>query len=225
MTKRIRAALVAACLAGGWWASPAGAQTLKPKPKNLEVDAGFLWTGGASLGSAPVNETKPDGSPFAQASTTSQIKAGPGAEVRLAYRLHGSIWVEAIGAWSRTTFATTVTGDTEGAANVVATEAASQFTVAGAVVFCLPRHGKIEPFVRGGGGWMRQVSSGFFVGENGTIGDVGGGVKYWVRDRPKSVPIGIRIEGRVVIQSGGFILGTRARRLSPAFAAAAIFRF
>ena len=216
---------MAACVAMTGLA--ASAQTRAPRPPRMEFSAAVLWTGSVSYGSRSANETRPDGSLLPLFSTTSKLSAGTGLEGRLAARLGGHVQAELTGTWSLADLQTTATGDFENAASTTSTLGVSVFTVEGAALWLFPRVGKLQPFVRGGGGWLRELTSDRALTGDGTVANAGAGVKYFWYERSRGFVkrFGLRSDLRLVWRSGGLSLGTKANLLAPAVTAGVIIGF
>ena len=68
---------------------------------------------------------------------------------------------------------------------------------------------------------MRELAAGATVAETGVIGNVGTAVKYWW-GAPSSIQrrrLGLRLDGRAVLRSGGVDLGVTGVRVAPAASA------
>jgi len=109
----------------------------------------------------------------------------------------------------------------------VATGAISQFTLEGSGIWYFARRGPIEPYVRGGVGWLRQLSADQALYNDGLVTNTGGGVKIWLSERDHGFPkrLALRLEGRLAVRSGTFTLGPKSRIVSSAFAAGVIVGF
>lgn len=190
-----------------------------------ELGVGSPITGGIKLGSQTAALLAPDGSPFTLFRTDSRIAPGFGVEVNLAYRLTDKLTGEATGSWNRMRFRTKVSADAEGAEDLTAELSASRFTVEGSALWLLTRRNKMEFFVRGGGGWMRELAEGNALFENGGVGTAGVGMKYLLKERASGRirRLSLRLEGRALVRSGGLTVGSRSTKMTPAFAASLTF--
>jgi hypothetical protein len=115
------------------------------------------------------------------------------------------------GAWNRAELRSTASGDFEGAAPTTATIRISVFSIEGSAFWSFPRHGKWEPFAGGGAGWRRELTEDRALTGDGAIASGGGGVKYWWYEHGHG-PIqrfGFRSELRLVLRSGGLMLGQK----------------
>lgn len=179
------------------------------------------------MGSARANLTSSAGTSLTLFSTTSRLAAGSGLDLRLSVPLTRAFSVEGSGTWRNAELETKTTGDFEGAANQTLTQTTSQFSIEAGALWNLTRRGRLEPFVRGGAGWMRQLSGDGALARNGLVGNLGGGVKYWWREDASGLfkRLGLRAEAGALVRSGGIVLGSQKRFVSLAFSGAAIFGF
>ena len=213
-------------------ASPAGAdaQTSSPSTsakRKIEVDAGVVFVGSATFAPANANLTAPDGTPLALFSTTNDLTGSRGIEAHVVFPLNRRMEAELSGTWTRADFQSRISGDFEAAEPVTATLGLSMYTVETSVVFYLKRRGKLDPFVRGGAGWLREVTKGGDLSADGVVASGGAGVKYWFRERDRGLfkRLGLRAEFRVVSRSGGLSLDLSRRLIAPAGSVSAILGF
>ena len=75
--------------------------------------------------------------------------------------------------------------------------------------------------VRGGAGWMREMAGWGTYAEDGAIGDLGLGVKYWwhTRARDDTGRLALRVDARLAGRAGGIVIGARTFRVAPLVAA------
>ncbi len=191
-------------------AASASAQTRSTKPRTTpwELSGGVTWTGGSTIGPLSANETQPNGSPLALFTASTKVDGAIGFAANLSRKVGGPLRLEATGAWSRPTISTSVTGDFEGAALVTATNQTTDVSVVGAAVVELFKRAGWVPFVRGGAGWMRQLSDDQALSSDGTVVVLGGGVKYWTKGRAKPGQVGFRLDAGVVGRTGGILPGS-----------------
>ena len=130
---------------------------------------------------------------------------------------------EVSGTWGQADLRSQISGDFEGAAPITATNRLTVFTVEGSGIWYFRGRGRLEPFVRAGAGWMRQLTADEALAGDGTIANAGAGVKYWYfeRDRGRLKRLGLRFEARAVGRFGGLELGTKDRLISPAVSVSA----
>jgi hypothetical protein len=202
--------------------SPAWAQA---RSRPWEFSGGVTWARGFSLGATSGDETRPNGAPFPLFTAQTRLDAVTGLGAAVSRQLGGPISAEADGSWRKPTYRTTVTSDAEQATPVDATNVATEFAVAGAVVVTLARHSPLEPFLRVGGGWRRELSEDRTLLANGRLVMIGGGVKYWMGGRGLGGNLGLRVDVGVLGRSGGLQGGTGTFHFAPAAGASLSFRF
>jgi len=202
----------------------AAAQTRQPPPtvkspavgRDMEITVGGVFLLPTPMGSQDINLIAPDGSPLTIATTTSKTAASFGAEARFGFRASNRWRFEITGGWSSVQFQTAVSGDAE-AESVTASIGVSRFTAGGAATLRVAQKGKHEFYVLGGGSWMRELSelSAAGVYDDGAIIDGGGGFKMWWRERAngKVKRLGLRLEGRVGVRTGGLSLDDKSAHL------------
>lgn len=216
-------------------AAPSAAQASSPqsrppaasRDRGIEVTVGAAWTGGNSFGSADANLQAPNGSSLTLFKTSSDLGAGGGLEAHVSFRVAKPLAAEVSGTWTHQTISTSVSGDFENADSLTATVGVSRFTFEGSGVWTLNGRGHARWFVRGGFGWMREVDETGVLVEDGTIANVGGGVKYWWRDQARGSfrKIGLRVEARAAIRSSGISLDQKSTRVAPVLAGGLVFGF
>jgi hypothetical protein len=194
-----------------------------PRPRSFEVSAALIALGGVDFGmhSATLTSDNPGNSDFSLFSAATTIGTGAGFDGRVTFNVTRTFGVEGGFTWSRQTVRSRITGDFEGAPATTISERLSTYFIEGAVVAHLRRlcfgGGKGQPFVFGGGGYLRQLDGGAFLVDTGTVGHVGGGVKYFFASRPQGLrrSLGLRADGRLYVRSGGLELDVeKTRRVS-----------
>jgi hypothetical protein len=97
-------------------------------------------------------------------------------------------------------------------------EKLAQYTVDVSGVFDLPAplmNGRLQPYVSGGIGYLRQLHEGRLLVETGRTAHVSGGVRYWLRRVPnRRLALGVRAEARYLRRSGGIEFEDEARGLA-----------
>jgi hypothetical protein len=216
-----------AVLIGVIWASAAAAQTpvsTAPSPAShggqTEFAVGASFLPPVPMGSANVDYLKSSGVPYSLANTSSRTGASVGLEVRIGFRVRQRLSFEMSGAWSHVSFQTSVANDVE-ASPLTASIGVSRFAAGGAIVFKIRSRGRKEIYALAGASWMReisQISTGALY-DDGAIVDGGAGVKIWFRDQGKGrvKRVGLRIEGRVGLRTGGLQLDTKSPHVVSAF--------
>ncbi|HUL74277.1 MAG TPA: hypothetical protein VLT86_14320 [Vicinamibacterales bacterium] len=195
--------------------------------RGIDVTVGGAWTGGTSFGSSNATLQAPDGSSLTLFTTSSELGAGSGFELHLGFRVTKTLNVEASGSWSRAELRTAVTSDFEDAAPVTATNRVSRFTLEGSALWTVLARGRARWFVRGGVGWQRELDETQVLTDDGTIANLGGGVKYWWRQHGRGVfgNLGFRAEARAAFRSSGLSLDQKQTRVSPVIAGGVMFGF
>jgi len=208
-------------------ATSASAQTAAVRAGGPEVDLGIVWTRGGSYGSANANLTTPAGTPQPLFSVATDLGPEIALDARFAVRVAGRLRVEVSGTWGRADVRSHITGDFEGAAPATATDRLTVYTVQGSGIWSFRIRGKLQPFVRAGAGWMRELTSDQALAGDGRIANAGVGVKYWWFERARGglKRLGVRAETRAVGRFGGLELGTKDRLIAPAVSVNAIIGF
>jgi len=206
------------------WPSVAVAQAAAPR---WELGVSLLWQGPMSAGSASADLIRPDGGVLPLLRTQADFGAGPGVEVRLATAVTRRLAAAVTGSWTRTDVRVRVTEDVDGAPPLTLAETVSRVAIEGAGLWTLATRPRASIYARAGAGWMREVAGGGLLVEDGGIGTVGAGVKYWWRLPPpgRGRALGLSAEGRAVVRSGGLRLGARGLRVSPAASVGLVMGF
>jgi hypothetical protein len=178
---RLRTLVMAAALGA--------AAVLAPRPAaaqpRLDVTVSGAWWDGYDLGqrrAAITGPQTPTGSPVTLFDNDVAIRPGPGAELRLGWRVFDGVYAEATGGVGMNTIEAHVHDDIEQAPAITASSALTQITIEGGALIELPTwrlaHGNLVPFVGGGGGYLRQVHEDRVLVETGRSLYAGGGVKW-----------------------------------------------
>ena len=203
--------------------TPASPRTPSAAPP-WEVALTTTWARGLSIGPLEGSETQPSGADFALFTAQSRIDNISGLAVTITRHLSGPFSVEADGVWSRITYRTSVLSDFENATLIDVTNAATEFGVAGAAVVTFARHSRLQPFVRGGGGWRRELSNDQTFSTDGYLVIAGGGVKYWWGANAATSRVGLRADVGLVGRSNGLATGDKIR-FAPGASAGLSLRF
>ena len=215
-------------------ASISNAQDAAPRSRSLEISASALALGGVDFGDQNANLTANDpGNPdFILFATSSKIKPGAGLDARVAFNVTRTFAIEGAFTWLRQTAETEIASDAEGIPNVTLTEELSTYFVEGAAVLHLRgmtfAHGRGIPFVFGGGGYLRQLDGSSILVDTGTVFHAGGGLKYFLTQRPRGLvrDVGIRADGRIYVRSGGLeLVEEKSRRSTWGVAGGLVVRF
>jgi hypothetical protein len=216
---------------------PARAHAQPPREGRLEIGGSLGFAGTHDLGSLNATETGngvPGGSPVTLFTTTTAIERGPLFEGRVAWHLTRALAVEGTFGVIPTHLRTSITNDFEQASPTTATSTLTQYTAEAGVVWHLDGlrfgHGRVRPFVTGGGGYLRQLHDSGTLVETGKSAYAGGGVKIALHEaaRGKSShleAIGVRADVAAHFTHGGFDLDRNAWRAYPTLTGGAFVCF
>ena len=222
-----RGVMAAVCaVVCGCAASAAEAQTATGDGR-FEVSGGVTWTSHLSLGSIGATETAASGG-FTLFSTSTELAAAPGVEVRLGVRLTPVFEVEGSSSYSQPRLQSTISGDFESSTTITASEVVHQYTVDGALVANIARWrmgDRTMPFVLAGAGYIRDLHEGETLAVSGQRYFAGGGIKYLLVSRPHRLKgVGVRVDARALAQRKGVAFDGRLR-VTPTLAASLFLRF
>lgn len=223
-----RAGSIVAFGLAAWLAVPRPAHAQASAPaRPFEITLGGSWAAPIGLGTADANFLNNSGGDFAQFRTSSGLGQGFGLETSIGFGLTRRLYADAIGGWTRISLSTDVSSDFEGASDVTLSQPGSRFLVGGAIRLLLSDPKKLTWFVRGGVTWMRETAGGNTLTEDGFLTAAGVGVDYLWRNSPRASVhrLGLRIEGRLNLRSGGLALGEDKLRAGVAAAASLIMGF
>lgn len=195
----MRGALLALAMAA--FAAPASAQT------RWEVAPGVIWFSGMDLGSSTAVLERPGGGDFDLFKTDTTLDSGLGASAAVSFYLSRRLALEAGFSYARPSASTRVTSDAEGAEAVTSKIGLQQYLIEGNLRWYLNDSARgWRPFVRGGGGYLRQLDDSSAHVETGHAIQAGLGVDRAFRDRTSGAlkRAGLRVDGRVIARSGGF---------------------
>lgn len=182
-----------------------------------EISPSLAVDGPASMGTTRAVIQAPSGDDIVLFTAKSRTTTGIGASLRVSHRI-GARWrVGVRGSWSRPDFETRLTGDLEGADDVVASVGLHRFVVAAEVERTLSRRGKAEWVMGAGAGWLRELTADRAVTGNGFALHAGGGLKYWMRDgQPGWLGrIALRVDAGLAVRRDGVSSGDQKLRWSP----------
>jgi hypothetical protein len=202
---------------------PARAQTAGRN----EAAIGGFWLGAMSLGRSSADLDRSGGGSLPIFRSDVRMGPGAGVEVHAGRALTGRLSVEGTGTWTLMEIRTRVSGDLEDAPAATLTTDVSRLAVEVSALWTVRGHARRSIFVRAGGGWMRELAGGLTLAEDGAIGNIGGGVKYWWRNpaQGRGRRMGVRVDGRAVLRSRGANLGSGTVRMAPAASASLIVGF
>jgi hypothetical protein len=189
-------------------ASTASAQTPK-----VEVTFGGVASGAGSAGDVNAILIDSSGNAMSLFRTANRVAPGVGAELHVAVRVRPQWQLELSGSWLKADLESTITSDFEDADTLTASQGLNQFTVEGSAMYRFSRRGKVDPFLRIGGGWLREITSDRALVANGLSANLGGGIKY------RLGRVALRVEARLAVRHGGIAFGDAGTRLAPVVAA------
>jgi hypothetical protein len=192
-------------------ALPASAQGRKG---SWEVAPGIIWFAGTDLGSSAATLERPGGGEFELFRTSTSQEGAIGAAVAVSFQATPKLTIEVAFSYARPGIATRVTADAEDAPSITATAGLQQYLVEGGARWYLTRSiGRFRPFLRAGGGYLRQLDDDAAHVETGRTIHAGAGLDRAFVDRAQGRlrRIGARLEGRVIGRSGGFDVEDKVR--------------
>jgi hypothetical protein len=209
-------------------AVPAVAQTKPAVPrKQKEFVLGMTVPGPTALGETTAELLNGSGNPVTLFRTKNSLGWGFGLETGLGWEMKKSLWLEAMGSWTRTSLKSEIREDLEGAQGDEVSSPVSRFVLEAAMVRYFREKGTAAWFLRVDGGWMRETAGGATLTGDGFIGGGGVGYRRWYRTNGKGgvKRMGIRFEARAVVRSGGLSLGETSVHVGPGFAAHMVWGF
>ena len=210
-------------------APAAFAQAADPLQTRLEMAFGAVWIGRQPLGASSANQTTSTGGTQPLFSTSSDLSSAAGIDGRIGVRVTRSLVAEVEASYLKPQLRIAISGDSEGAAAVTATETIQQFTIGGTVLWYLLHRGwapRFAPFAMAGGGYLRQLHDQATLVETGRFYQFGGGATYLLVSRPHfhTKGIGARVDVRALIRSKG-VAFDGGSKTSPAVGVSAFVRF
>lgn len=179
----------------------------------LDVTVSGAWWDGYGLdrGRAAITGPQaPTGSPVTLFDTDAAIRPGPGAELRLGWRVFRGVYAEATGGVAVNAIEARVSGDIEQAPAITVSATLAQITIEGGALIELATlrlpAGNLVPFIDGGGGYLRQVHEDRVLIETGRTIYAGAGVKWRssvVTPRGLLQRLVLRADARLVSRTGG----------------------
>lgn len=184
-------------------ASPADAQARR---HSLEAAAGGVWFSGADLGTAEATLETPGGGAFVLFRTETSLDAGFGAAASVTFFVTERLAIEAGFSYARPGVSTRVTADAEDGEPVTSAIGLQQYLIEGGARWYLARtFGRMHPFLRAGGGYMRQLDEQSTHVEAGRTFHAGAGIDraFVERGEGRVRRIGLRLDARFVARAGG----------------------
>lgn len=223
MTARIVTAFTL-CLLGS--SVPAAAQS--PPTGRFAISVGPEWLGSTGQGGAIATETSNARVPVILFRTESELAGGMGATTAFAVRLTKHLWIETAVRYHAPRLRIRTTDDLEGA-DASLEESLQQYQIEAGGLW-LPEGARLgrrtQMFAVGGVGYLRQLHSRQLLAESGRIYSAGGGAIFSLPGRQGGTfgAVGLRVEGRAVVSTGGTAFDDRAHT-APAASASLFLRF
>ena len=199
----------------------------RPPRRPIDFSLGGSLIAPVGVGSSSATLITPSGGELTLFDVESRFGPGVGAEATLGVPVSGAFWIEASGGWSRVTARSRISDDVELAPALTLTETIMRVSGEGALMWYFSNRGPTSWFARGSGGWMREITGGNTVVEDGWLGSGGVGVRHWWRENGTGAlkRMGLRAEGRVLLRTSGVAFGSRSLRIAPAASAFVVFGF
>ena len=224
----VLATVVFSCLADQALAQASASQRQTTQKREKEFVIGGVFAGPTSVGSAPAELLGGSDVPTVTLfRVENSLAPGFGIEANIGVRWRGPWWIEVSGGWTRSQVRTKITDDFEDAPNETISSPMSRFLLEGAMLRYFRSRASSSLFARFNGGWMRETAGGNTLVGDGLIAGGGIGYRHWWRTAGKgSVKrLGLRLEGRAEIRSGGISLGEAGIRFGPSATALLVFGY
>lgn len=198
------------------------ASAQSPSPGRFAISVGPEWLGSAGQGGAAASMTSNAGVPVTLFRTESELTGGIGVTTGLAVRLTRNVWVETAVRYHAPRLRVRTTDDLEGA-DASLEESLQQYQIEAGGLW-LPEGARLgrrtQLFVVGGLGYLRQLHSRQLLAESGRIYSAGAGAIFSLPGRQGGTfgAVGLRVEGRAVVSTGGTAFDDRAHTAPAAFA-------
>ena len=202
--------------------------TAQPSPGRIELAVGAGWIGAIALDRVSADEAAFGGATRALFNSDTQLDGSIGAALTLGVRLSSLVRAEAAMTYNPTHLTTRVTADREGVADVAVDSRVTQYIFGGDLIVQPSRwqRHRLAPFASAGAGYLRQLSEGRVLVQNGAAYFAGGGL-YYVRtpDRQRRMKAtGLRLDVRALALRDG-VAPDHKTRVAPAVTASAFARF
>lgn len=193
------------------WSAVAHAQSADPSTTGrLELSAGAGWWSGYGLGQVSVPQPGGGGRGAPLFEADASIGGSAAVTARVGWRVWRTLVVEGAATFSRPSLHQMVQSDVEPALNGALETPFHQLAAEAGLLVPLRRlamrEGRVVPFVSGGGGYLRQTYDDGLLLETGKLAYGGLGVRWGAASaRPDRFVehLGWRLEGRLVLRSGG----------------------
>lgn len=181
------------------------------RPGSFEISVGGELLAPQALGSstATLTSNNQSGTAFTFFSVDGTRAMAPAFRGRIGYNITRMFTVEGGIVAGRGNVQGAVSGDTESATALTATEQMTQYFVDVSLLMHLPggsfAKGAAVPFLEGGAGYLRQMHEGNTTWNTGQIYHFGGGITYMFSRRPgRLTGLGLRADARVYIPRKGY---------------------
>lgn len=185
----------------------APAASAQARRHSWEIAPGAIWFSGIDLGGSAATLERSGGGEFELFTAESTLESGFGPALSLSFFPASRLAVEVAFSYARPRVSTRVSGDAEDAAPVTSGIGLQQYLIEGNARWYLARaRGAWWPFVRAGGGYLRQLDDSSAHVETGTTIQAGIGVDRAFRERPagRLRRAGLRLDARAIARTGGF---------------------
>lgn len=198
---------------------------LAQESSRVEFIVGGVFNGAASAGSVDASLIDPAGNLLTLFRSTNRIAPGRGVEGMVSARLRERLRLELSVGWGTADFESRISNDFEGAAPITVTQKVNQFTVDVALALRVIQRGRLDVFLRGGGGGFREITGDRSLVDNGWRASAGGGAQFRLRDAPSGWlgRIALRTDVRVTARGAGIAFGDEGARVSPSVFAGLVF--
>lgn len=193
----------------------------------FELAAGVGWTGPMDLARVDASETTSGNGSRALFRSATELQRSLGWQALVGVRVTPAIAVEGRLWRGRTTLATAISMDAEGARPVVLTEPIDEYLVEAGLVARLarPRGRRFTPYLAGGAGYLRHLHDGRTLVQTGRTYYAGGGLYVpLARGIGRVRMTGIRADVRVLLRQHGAALDD-SLHAAPAASASLFVRF
>jgi hypothetical protein len=215
--RRVAAVLLAAGVAA---ASPAAAQVPPARPREaprtgsveLSGGVGFVPAISGESTAAELTRSGESSGGFDLFRAEGELTGGAAGVASLELYVSRTIALEAGLRYSRPHLRYRLSADFEEAPAITAEETLTRYLFTGSLVWHLrapTRTTRFIPFIRGGGGYLRDLHQGNELVETGAEFHAGAGVKYWFGTAPRR--FGLRADAGVSVTEGGFDFKEDAR--------------
>ena len=176
-----------------------------------EFIVGGSWLGPVGMGTSSAELLRSNGTTLTLFDTDNSLGSGFGLTAGVGFSLTRSLWAEVLGGWSRATLRSDISGDFEDAEVELLRADIMRFSVEGAALWYFGAGGSNAWFVRGGGGWGRELDEGRALAEDTFQGTAGLGWRHWWGQPKGRARSGLRASGGVEFRTGGLTLGEGVR--------------